>query len=299
MPEKPTGRTSRRRLDALIRQLKTPRRDAPGAPEIAPRRGDGPWPLSLAQTRLWLLQRLAPESATYNLPGLLDLRGPLDPDALDAALSALVARHEALRARFHAVSGDPVQRIESPEKSAPRLGRIDLDALDAADAARELDRRTRREARRPFDLEHGPLLRAVLPLRADRDTVLGLTLHHIAADGWSLGILLAELAELYAAARERRPARLAPLAISSVDFAVAQRADVSGGQDPLAASIAALRAHLDGTPILENSILNFDDTPARSFGVCSETTHRLGSIASREVSRRPGSTSSWRPSAPS
>ena len=111
----PTRPTQRHRLDALIRRLKSPTSAAPRT-EIPRREGDGPWPLSFAQGRLWLLDRLQPGTALYNMPGALALRGDeaIDVGALGGAVAALGGRHEALRTRFvETVDGpaqDPAQR---------------------------------------------------------------------------------------------------------------------------------------------------------------------------------------------
>ncbi|MBW3656898.1 MAG: methyltransferase, partial [Gemmatimonadetes bacterium] len=155
--EAPTLARLARRVEAL--RAETPG-DA-GAPPLVPVPRDGsPLPLSFAQQRLWFIDQLEPGSTTYNIPSALRLRGALARGALVRALDRIVARHEALRTTFHAVDGEPVQRIAPADESAFRLAEHDLHA--APDAEDELRRLVRDEAGAPFDLEHGPLLRGRL-----------------------------------------------------------------------------------------------------------------------------------------
>ena len=243
----PTRPTQRHRLDALIRRLKSPTSAAPRT-EIPRREGDGPWPLSFAQGRLWLLDRLQPGTALYNMPGALALRGDeaIDVGALGGAVAALGGRHEALRTRFVETVDGPAQ---DPADASMSCALVDLDRL--ADPARRLerDRLARREARRPFDLARGPLLRAALLREDPHRGLLLLHLHHIAADGWSLGILFAEIAELYAAAIAGRTARLARRSIDYLDFAAWQRRTMN--EEALAGQVDFWRERLEGVPVLE------------------------------------------------
>src|SRR5688500_2431017 len=133
----------------------------------------------------------------------LRLRGELERGALARSLDRIVARHEALRTSFHAVDGEPVQRIAPVEESAFRLVEHDLHA--APDAEDRLRRLVWDEASAPFDLEHGPLIRGRLVRRAADDHVLLLTMHHIVSDGWSMGVLHRELGALYGAFARGEP----------------------------------------------------------------------------------------------
>ncbi len=145
---------------------------------------DGSIPLSFAQERLWFLDRLTPGSPAYNVPAAFDVRGPLDVPALERAFAEVVRRHEVLRTSFPSRGADPVQEIAAP--SGWTLPVEDF----SPDIATE-------EALRPFDLAQGPLLRTRL-LRIDPEHhVLLLTVHHIAADLWGVGILIREVAEIY------------------------------------------------------------------------------------------------------
>ncbi|WP_290059537.1 non-ribosomal peptide synthase/polyketide synthase [Amycolatopsis solani] len=166
-----------------------------------------PLPLSSAQRRLWFLSRLRPDDPEYNSAFALRLTGVLDVDALAAALSALVARHEPLRTTFAEVDGEPVQRIEPPYEVA--LPVVDVGAAD-------LDAVLRAEYAKPFDLARGPVLRALLARLGPAEHVLLVSVHHIATDGASMGVLTDDLSALY------RGADLPAQALQYADFAAWQ-----------------------------------------------------------------------------
>jgi amino acid adenylation domain-containing protein/non-ribosomal peptide synthase protein (TIGR01720 family) len=220
------------------------RAGVPPAPPLERRPPGTEAPLSFAQQRLWFLDRLLPGSPAYHLPSAVRLRGRLEVAALAAALGAIARRHEALRTRFPAVDGEPVQRVDDP---APvPLPVIDLTTLPAAGreaAARAL---ARAEARRPFDLAAGPLFRARLLRLAADDHVALFTLHHAVSDGWSVGLLVGELKALYRACRERRAAGLPALPVHYSDYARWQRGWLAG--DVLAAHLDYWRRRLAGAP---------------------------------------------------
>jgi amino acid adenylation domain-containing protein len=211
----------------------------------APRRGD--LPASFAQQRLWFLDQLEPASGLYNIPVALRFSGPFDAAALWSALRAVAARHESLRTTFEARGGEPVQVI-SP---VPRTGKavVDLAGLAAAARGREAARLAVEEAVRPFDLQRGPLVRGAVVHLSAEDHLLLLTLHHIVADGWSMGVLLGELAALYASAASGEPGRLPELPVQYADFAGWQRDWLRG--DVLAAQLAFWRRELAGVPVLD------------------------------------------------
>ncbi len=201
-------------------------------------------PVSFAQQRLWFLSRLEPDGAAYNMSSPLRVRGPLDEASLRQTFNLLLARHEVLRGRFEVVEGQPVQVI------APRLT-VDLPVVDLTawpEAEREADvtRRLRAEAQRPFDLTQAPLLRVSLVRLAPHDHVLLLTLHHIVSDGWSMGILLREIAAIYAATVAARPVALPALPIQYADFARWQRGWLQGAV--LAEQVGYWRGQLAGAP---------------------------------------------------
>ncbi|HEX6861640.1 MAG TPA: condensation domain-containing protein, partial [Thermoanaerobaculia bacterium] len=223
---------------------------APDAPPLRPRSGSGPVPLSFAQSRLWFLDLLEPGSPRYNLPSALGLTGPLSVPTLSAALEEITLRHEALRTVFSARDGEPVQSIlpEVPPGLRP-LAVTDLSTLPNALRSAEAERLLAAEAARPFDLSRGPLLRAGLLRMGAEEHRLLLVLHHIVADGWSLGILARELGELYRAALAGEIPRLPSLSVQAADFAVWQRQWLGGGE--LDRQLAWWRERLAGLPPLE------------------------------------------------
>ncbi|HST58816.1 MAG TPA: amino acid adenylation domain-containing protein [Longimicrobium sp.] len=222
------------------------RTDAPVAPSVVPVERDGPLPLSFAQERLWFLDRLQPGSAFYNISSALRLGGELDVAALERALGEVVRRHEALRTTFTAAGDAPVQTI------APFAGFVlpieDLSELDEADAEAAVTRRASEEAARPFDLAAGPLFRAVLLRIGDADHVLLVTMHHAVSDGWSMNVLVREISALYAAYRDGGESPLPDLPVQYADYAVWQRAQLSG--DALDRQLAYWRERLAGAPEL-------------------------------------------------
>ncbi|MFL6964670.1 amino acid adenylation domain-containing protein [Pseudomonas alvandae] len=196
---------------------------------IRPLSRDESLPLSFAQQRLWFLAQLdSGISNAYHIPLALRLRGQLNADGLQQALDALWSRHEALRSVFVIQEGEVEVRLMASDQGLP-LREIDL---LASDAETELAKLCTEEARAPFDLATGPLIRACLikvPVAASADEhVLLLTLHHIVSDGWSLGILLPELSALYTAFSNHQASPLSPLAIQYPDYAAWQRQWLSG-----------------------------------------------------------------------
>ena len=189
--------------------------DGTGVPSATPDaiarvRRDGALPLSFAQQRLWFLDQLEPGSPVYNIAATLGIDGPLDPAALGASFDAIVARHESLRTTFDDEDGRPRQRIA--ERLALDLPLVDLSMLEPDAQAIAVDRAAAEEAAAPFDLRRGPLVRARLLRLAPERHVLLFTLHHIIADGWSMGVLARELSAVYAARLAGRSADLGAVA---------------------------------------------------------------------------------------
>ena len=198
--------------------------------------------LSFAQERIWLLEQLEPGTAAYNMPCAVVLRGPLDAGRLAGALGEVVRRHEVLRATFLAGGEGPRQSI-LPSGDF-RLGVVDLSALPPAERAEAADRLGVAEALRPFDLKAGPPFRATLARLAPLEHRLFLTVHHIAADGWSMALLLDELTALYRAAGEPGEALPPALPVRYVEFAEWQRRSLEG--DALDSQLAYWRRQLAG-----------------------------------------------------
>ncbi|MDS0140063.1 MULTISPECIES: non-ribosomal peptide synthase/polyketide synthase [unclassified Amycolatopsis] len=199
---------------------------------ITPVGRDGELPLSFAQQRLWFLDDFAPGSTDHVTVFGVRLRGDLRPDALARALTTLIARHESLRTTFPAVDGRPRQVVGEPWQLA-------LPVTDVT-APEELRRLLAEDLARPFDLARGPLLRARLVRVAPDDHALVLSLHHIITDGWSMGVLIGELATLYGDERAELPA----LPIQYADFAAWQRERLTG--DFLDEQLGFWRRELDG-----------------------------------------------------
>lgn len=175
--------------------------------------------LSFAQERLWFLSRYDAEVSLYNVPAVLRLKGTLNKKALHASLQEIVARHEVLRSSFSEIDGVAIPNI------APAA---DLPILVVEIAETEMEQFLRQQARLPFDLATGPVIRALLLQLGSQDHVLLIVLHHIVCDGWSLGIMLQELSELYDAFSRGAASPLAPLSIQYADFAVWQREWLEG-----------------------------------------------------------------------
>ncbi|AEW99306.1 non-ribosomal peptide synthetase [Streptantibioticus cattleyicolor] len=227
--------------------LELSRRKGTAAGSIPRLPGDGaPPPPSFAQERLWFLDQADPGSAAYVMPAGVRLRGRLDVAALAGALGRVVRRHETLRTTFTAVDGRPVPRIR-PAAPVP-LPVEDLRALPEAERERTVRERYRRETDTPFDLENGPLLRATVLRTADEEHVLLLSVHHIACDGWSLGVLLTELAAGYGVPEDAADP-LPPLPVQYADFAAWQRDQLGG--DRLDAHLAFWKRQLEAPPVLD------------------------------------------------
>ncbi|HEY0553754.1 MAG TPA: amino acid adenylation domain-containing protein, partial [Thermoanaerobaculia bacterium] len=211
-----------------------------------PRRGD--LPLSFAQQRLWFLDELAGgESPFYNIAAALSLTGRLDGPALEWALDEIVRRHEALRTTFRkGPEGKPVQ-VLNPHRPF-QVPLADLRGLPPAVRATEALRQARLGIARPFSLSRGPLFRVELLRVEDEQHALLLSMHHIVSDGWSLEVLVRELAALYAAFAAGLPSPLPELPVQYDDFARWQRRWLGGA--PLDGQLAYWRRQLEGVPLV-------------------------------------------------
>ncbi|HVR07261.1 MAG TPA: amino acid adenylation domain-containing protein [Thermoanaerobaculia bacterium] len=243
-PTADQGAAGRQRL---LQQLKARKESRLGAEQVIERRGAATAPLSFGQQRLWFLEQFEPGNPRFNMLTALRLRGRLAPAAICRSLAALVARHEVLRTTFVTENGRPLQVV------APRLAvavpMVDLAALPAPRREPLLDRFFRTEAHRPFDLEHGPLLRACLLRLGEQEHVLLLGMHQITVDRWSRGLSVGELTELYASFLAGRPPVLPALSIQYADYAYWQRQRLTG--EVLASLLAYWRGQLGGDlPVL-------------------------------------------------
>ncbi len=201
---------------------------------IVPQRRDtNRFTVSFAQQRLWFLDQLEPGSPLYNIPAAVRLVGQLDVTALQHCLHELVRRHELLRTTFAAADGQPLQVITpvAALDDAPLPFLVnDLRTLPASQREAEARRLATEMAQQPFDLAHGPLLRAALLQLGEDEHVALFAMHHIVSDGWSMGVLICEIAALYAAAVAGRPSPLPPLSIQYADFAAWQRQWLQGAE---------------------------------------------------------------------
>ncbi len=180
------------------------------------------YPLSFAQQRLWFLDRLEPGNPAYNISLAVNLKGQLDISLLEQSLNEIIRRHETLRTTFTTVNGQPVQIIASSLKLSLSVINIELQSNVA------VQKLLTQESQRPFDLTHGPLLRAKILRLAQQEHILLLEMHHIISDGWSTEVFLQEIALLYQAFLTRSASPLAEISIQYKDFAQWQRQWLEG-----------------------------------------------------------------------
>lgn len=263
-------------------------RTAPAKRHPIPRRTwAGPGPLSFAQSRLWFLDRFSPGNPVYNEGRAMRLRGPLDAGALERALNAVVARHEALRTVFHEVDGQPVQVVL--EQALVRFSFLDLTGPKIGSPA-EVDSRLRDEIRRPFHLSRDIPVRATLARLAADDHIFLLVNHHIAGDAWSYGVLFGELGPLYEHYASGRPCRLPELPIQYRDFALWQRERLQGSF--LEEEAAYWRWQLDGSPPVLELPADHPRPTLQSYrgATCRETLPLHLTSLLKEVGRGGGAT---------
>ena len=189
---------------------------------------NAPVPLSYSQQRMWFLWQMEPDSPAYNVGGMARLRGVLDVGRFEAALQALIMRHETLRTTFPSIDG--VARQKVAKQTGLRMDWQDFSALNEAERQLRLQQLADHEAHTPFNLETGPLLRACLVKAFDQEHYLVLTLHHIVTEGWAMDIFARELSALYEAFIDERDSPLAPLPVQYLDYSVWQRQWLEAGE---------------------------------------------------------------------
>ncbi|WP_339542320.1 non-ribosomal peptide synthetase [Pseudomonas sp. JAI120] len=187
-----------------------------------------PVPLSYSQQRMWFLWQMEPDSPAYNVGGMARLRGVLDVARFEAALQALILRHETLRTTFPSVDGVACQKVSA--QTGLRMDWQDISALDESAREQRLQQLADVEAHTPFNLETGPLLRACLVKAGEQEHYLVLTLHHIVTEGWAMDIFARELSALYEAFIDERLSPLAPLPVQYLDYSVWQRQWLESGE---------------------------------------------------------------------
>ncbi|HEV2437634.1 MAG TPA: amino acid adenylation domain-containing protein [Verrucomicrobiae bacterium] len=245
----------------LEKRLRGALKDRSRTPAIPRRTSSGKAPLSFAQQRLWFFDQLEPGSPLYNMPTALRLRGRLNLTALQKALNAMVARHESLRTRFNAEDGCPVQIIVPP---APvELPVLDLSREPSFEREETLRQRLNDEAKRPFDLSRGGLIRALLVRLDETEHVFLVNMHHIISDAWSLGVFFRELSGYYEAFNEGREMTLPGMPIQYADYAAWQHERLQG--EALEKQLAFWKGHLAGAPQLLELPAEKTRPPTSSF----------------------------------
>ncbi|MGA9117876.1 MAG: amino acid adenylation domain-containing protein, partial [Bacteroidota bacterium] len=201
-------------------------------------------PLSFSQQRLWFLEQLEPGSPTYNIPASFNVSGPLRLDILRQCVEEMISRHEILRTRFVKRHGQPYQHVE--DGMDPPFSDVDLSVLTPEEQQEHIFRTALDESRQCFNLETGPLFRISVLTRGADDHVILLTMHHIIADGWSIGVMIREMSTLYEAFAAGRPSDLQPPQVQYADFAAWQRTWLSG--DIFEMQLSYWKHQLEGMP---------------------------------------------------
>ncbi len=255
------------------------RQGATAAPPLEPVREAErhPIPLSFAQQRLWFIDRLVPESPAYNIARALRLTGRVRVRVVAQSLQEITRRHESLRTTFTERGGEPIQVVA--ERLDLKVPLVDLSGLPEdrrEDAAHGL---SLKEARRPFELERGPLLRVFLTRLSLSDHIGPSSMHHIVGDGWSSGMLFQELGQIYGAFVEGKPTPLPELPIQYPDFAIWQRKWLRG--EALEGQLAYWRDHLAGAP----QLLELPTDRPRSASTSQRSTRERGLLPAHLVDR--------------
>ncbi|MFL9458785.1 condensation domain-containing protein [Tolypothrix bouteillei VB521301_2] len=190
------------------------------APPILPRANNSDLPLSYAQQRLWFLDQLEPNSASYNIPIALRLVGNLNRAALEQSLIEIIARHETLRTNFVTVDGTASQIIQTQANWTLRI--LEWQNLAKSEQEIGIKKLAQLQAIEPFDLAKGALIRATLVVLSQTEHILLVCMHHVVSDAWSLSVFVGELAALYNAYAQGQPSPLEPLPLRYADFAIWQ-----------------------------------------------------------------------------
>lgn len=277
-------------VSSLAANIEAAMRNAHGveAPALVPVTRDAEPPLSFAQQRLWFLDQLNPGLSNYNMATALRLIGTLDVQALRLSLDEIVRRHEVLRTTLPSYEGVPVQRI-APEAKF-QLPLIDLSSLPEVEREAEARRMVREEASAPFDLAQGPLFRAKLLRLGDAEHLVLFTMHHIISDGWSMAILVREVATLYESFMGEQPSPLAELPIQYADYSVWQRNWLRG--EVLERHLEYWRAQLAGAPAVTELPTDRPRPPVMRFRGAWEDVALPAELskAINALSRREGAT---------
>lgn len=262
----------------LLEQLKKQDRASSQAQPVSIQRIDRtaePLPLSFGQQRLWFLEQFEPGNVAYNIPGAYLLEGEINLPALERSLSEIVRRHEVLRTNYRDVNGNPELCLQ--ESWHFHLSVKDVSPLSSAARSQTIERLMQEETQRPFDLKSDLLLRATALRETDERTILLLTLHHIAGDGWSFGVLLRELGAIYNAFIADAPSPLEELAIQYVDYAHWQRRTLEGQE--LTSQLEYWKPRLAPMPTLLELPTDHPRPPLRTYGGRAFTVSIPGELA--------------------
>lgn len=263
--------------------------DAVVRPEIIAQTREQHIPLSFAQQRLWFIDQLQGGSANYNMPMALKIEGSFDLVAAQRALNQIVERHEVLRTVYFSGDEGPAQIIKPAEEVI--IEQIDLCHLRETAQSKEVIRLAIEDANKAFNLTQDLMLRATWLLLDDKaavsQSVLLFNMHHIASDGWSIGILMKEFAQLYQAFQAGRSNPLAPLSLQYADFATWQRNYLQG--EVLRSQIDYWAKQLENAPVLHNLPLDYvrPEHPSNkgaivSCRVSASTTKKLNHLAGQQ-----------------
>ncbi|MGD9488072.1 MAG: amino acid adenylation domain-containing protein [Calditrichaceae bacterium] len=243
------------------------------------------FPASFGQQRLWFLDQFEPGSPYYNIPIAFRLKGSVDLKILKKVIDEIVLRHESLRTTFTAVDGQPMQVITKQMKIPMPV--ISLDKTVSGEHEEQIIRLATEEARRPFNLEKGPLIRITVLKKSDLEIIALLTLHHIISDGWSMGILVSEITTLYEAFSKNRPSPLPELPIQYADYASWQKEYMRG--DLLQKQLDYWKNHLGSNPpVLElptdrsRPPVITNEGSSASISISSNTLEKLHRLNRRE-----------------
>jgi amino acid adenylation domain-containing protein len=273
-------------IESLAQYIEAKAQEGAKIPQpVAVRQSGETLPLSFAQQRLWFIDQLFPQSAAYNLPSALRLEGALDLAALQRSFNEIIRRHESLRTTFSQGNGRAVQVVA--EKTLLDIPLLDLRTLAPEQRDAETVRLASEEAQRPFDLQRGPPVRALLLRLEEREHILLVTMHHIVTDGWSLGILVRELGVLYQAYSTGQEPMLADLSLQYGDYAEWQREWMSG--ERLERELEYWRRQLSGSSLVLELPTDRARPPVQrqsgaqvSFAISEETTRKLYELSHDE-----------------
>ncbi|WP_162875762.1 non-ribosomal peptide synthetase, partial [Burkholderia pseudomallei] len=270
-------------LSALAERLEAGNTEVLPPIPLAPR--DGRIALSLAQQRLWFLTQLEGVSEAYHMSGAVRLDGPLNREVLQRALNRIVMRHEALRTCFVREEGEPIQVIQPHADltvSYHDLREAESIRHEAGNREQRAKDLSQAHASAPFDLSRDLPVRVLLLQLADEAHVVQVVMHHIASDGWSVGVFLQELSALYGSFIAEQGDPLAPLPLQYADYAAWQRRWLASGQ--LEKQGAFWQTNLSGAPTLLELPTDRPRPPKQSHAGASVEV-KLGAALSERVKR--------------